>query len=68
MDIYFNIFITPTFDNFLMKFCGDDLLIIEIISAKFRKKNYSIVQISNYTPLDEIEWGNGGEPNPIFTI
>lgn len=37
----YQISITPTFDLiFLIKFCGDDLLIIENIFIKFHEKNH----------------------------
>lgn len=60
--LYQNLF-TPTLHlNFLLKFCENNLLVIEIISFKFYEKKSS-------GPLNELnwkslEWVNGEEPNP----
>lgn len=58
-------FITLTFGlNFLMKFYGHDLLIIEIVSIKFYEKNhlFNLRTRPHWTELDRKN--NGEEPSP----
>lgn len=54
--------ISPTFDlNFFMKFCGINLLIIEIISTNFREKTHPLRPETRYY-WTKVDRSNGKEP------
>lgn len=65
MNAYIKFLLHPSTSclNFSLKFCENGLLIIEIISTKFRKKN-SFVYPFKLTPLKKIR-NNGEKPNMV---